>query len=154
MQNLGIGVSYELQTCFGTHYGPLRPFWDAHPAEKYVHPWGTPAWKKNWAKWPFLGQHGDGCAWCLQIMWGTPAPPECVKQGLEPRMMAYTPSYHLYNWSYDSKREGKFRDFGPHHFLKEKWWKIEGFKEVPPEKRQNGTYFQKIITFVSWGVIQ
>ena len=47
---------------------------EAHPLEK------------NGAKWPFSWANGDGCAWCPQIMWGAPAPPECVKQGLEPKM--------------------------------------------------------------------
>ena len=62
------------------------------PRRKVCAPMRHTRLKKNGRKCPFLGQNGDGCAWCPQIMWGAPAPPECVKQGLESKRMVYTPS--------------------------------------------------------------
>ena len=41
MQNLRIGVSYGVQTCFGTHFGPFRPFLDRSPHQKLFAPKGT-----------------------------------------------------------------------------------------------------------------
>ena len=62
------------------------------PRRKVCAPMRHTRLKKNGAKCPFFGQNGYGCAWCPQIMWGAPAPPECVKQGLESKRMVYTPS--------------------------------------------------------------
>ena len=59
------------------------------PRQKVCAPMRHTRLKKNGRKCPFLGQNGDGCAWCPQIMWGAPAPPECVKQGLESKRMVY-----------------------------------------------------------------
>ena len=39
--------------------------------------------------------------------------------------------------------EGKNRDFGPYHFLKEKWLEIEGIKEVPQKSAKMGPIFKK-----------
>ena len=70
IQNLGIGVSKRVQTCFGTHYGPLRPFLGRAPHRKVCAPKGTPPQKFLPKKMQILGLAGPICACWVQILFG------------------------------------------------------------------------------------
>ena len=75
MQNLGIGMSYAVQTCFGTHFGPFRPFLGRSPHRKVFEPKSTGCRNFCRKKCRFLTSHNPfvpfGCKYFLGRKFGS-----------------------------------------------------------------------------------
>ena len=80
LQNLRIGVSYEAQTCFGTHFGPFRPFLDRVIYRKVFSPKSTACrnfWRKNadfGTNWSHFCLFGPKDFWVPNLVRGRQTP--------------------------------------------------------------------------------